>query len=172
MIDYVVKAPIGYGGKIGELVSMLEHVRATTLSELEGLQQEDLDHLTTDDSNSIGALLLHIASIEKVHQVISFEKRDFNKEELESWGSALALGDKGRHEIKGQPLDYYLEKLAEVRMDTLKQLKAKDEAWLFEENIWPNGVSYNNYYLWFHVFEDEISHRGQIRMLKRGLKQC
>ena len=33
--------------------------------------------------NSIGALLKHIAAIEKVHQLISFQDRDFTKEELE-----------------------------------------------------------------------------------------
>lgn len=34
------------------------------------------------------------------------------------------------------------------------------------ERKWPNGVAHNQYYLWFHVLEDEISHRGQIRMMK------
>ena len=171
MIDYVIKAQKGYADKIGELVSMLEHARAVTTWELGGLRQEDLDHLSARDSNSIGALLMHIAAIEKVHQVISFEKRDFTEEEMAKWGSAVDLGEDGRRDIQGQPLEYYLEELAEVRRDTLKGLKSKDEAWLFEENTWPNGVAFNNYYLWFHVLEDEISHRGQIRMLKRGLKK-
>lgn len=169
MIDYVIQARKGYANKIGELVSMLDHARAVTIWELGGLRQEDLDHLATRDSNSIGALLLHIASIEKVHQVISFEKRDFSAEESAQWSSGLELGHKGRRDIKEQPLEYYLEQLAEVRKETLKQFKSKDEAWLFEENTWPNGVAYNNYYLWFHVLEDEISHRGQIRMLKREM---
>lgn len=170
MIDYVIKAQKGYAEKIGELVSMLEHARAVTIWELGGLRQEDLDHLPSHDSNTIGALLLHIASIEKVHQVISFEKRDLNEEEQKKWSAALELGEKARNGIKGQPLEYYLEELAEVRRETLKGLKSKDEAWLFEENTWPNGVAFNNYYLWFHVLEDEISHRGQIRLLKRKLK--
>lgn len=170
MIDYVIKAHKGYAEKIGELVSMLEHARAVTIWELGGLRQEDLDHLPSHDSNTIGALLLHIASIEKVHQVISFEKRDLNEEEQKKWSAALELGEKARNGIKGQPLEYYLEELAEVRRETLKGLKSKDEAWLFEENTWRNGVAFNNYYLWFHVLEDEISHRGQIRLLKRKLK--
>lgn len=170
MIDYVIKASKGYPDKIGELVSMLEHARAVTLWEIGGLTQQQLDHLKTRHSNSIGALLLHIAAIEKVHQVISFEKRDFTEEEMAYWGSAVNLGDEGRRDIKDRPLEFYLEELAEIRKETLKQLKTKDEAWLFEENTWPNGVSYNNYYLWFHVLEDEISHRGQIRMLKREMK--
>lgn len=170
MIDYVIKSPKGYADKVGELVSMLEQARAVTLWEIGGLSQQNLDHLETPHSNSIGALLLHIAGMEKVHQVISFENRDFSREELEIWNSALELGDAGRKDIKEQPLEYYLEKLGEVRIETLRQLKSKDEVWLFEENAWPNGVSYNNYYLWFHVLEEEISHRGQIRLLKREIK--
>ncbi|WP_033543797.1 DinB family protein [Planococcus sp. CAU13] len=171
MIDYVIKSPKGYAGKVGELVSMLEHARAVTLWEIGGLRMDDLDHLQTRHSNSIGALLMHIAAIEKVHQVISFENRDLSEEEAGKWSSALSLGDEGRRNINERPLEYYLEELAEVRRETLKQLKTKDEAWLFEENTWPNGVAFNNYYLWFHVLEDEISHRGQIRMLKREMKK-
>ena len=34
------------------------------------------------------------------------------------------------------------------------------------EGRWENGIVYNQYYLWFHVLEDEISHRGQIRTIK------
>lgn len=171
MIDYVIKSPKGYAEKVGELVSMLEHARAVTIWEIGGLSQQDLDHLQTRSSNSIGALLMHIAAIEKVHQVISFEKRDFTEEEMAKWSAAVDLGEEGQKEIKGQPVEYYLEELAKVRKETLRQLKSKDEDWLFEENSWPNGVTYNNYYLWFHVLEDEISHRGQIRMLKREIKK-
>lgn len=171
MIDYVIKSPKGYADKVGELVSMLEHARAVTLWEVGGLGLDELDHLQTRRSNSIGALLMHIAAIEKVHQVVSFEKRDFTEEEKAQWSSAVELGNEGRREIKNQPLEYYYGVLAEVRRETLKHLKTKDEAWLFEENTWPNGVAFNNYYLWFHVLEDEISHRGQIRMMKRELKR-
>lgn len=123
--------------------------------------------MPSDSSNSIGSLLLHIASIEFVHQVISFEKRDLTKDEYLKWGTALELGDKAREVIKGHSIDYYLNKLSEVREETLTYLKSKKDCWLFEENKWDNGVSYNNYYLWFHVMEDEINHRGQIRTIKR-----
>jgi C-terminal processing protease CtpA/Prc len=31
------------------------------------------------------------------------------------------------------------------------------------------GSEGNNYFCWFHVFEDEINHRGQIRLLAKQL---
>lgn len=169
MIDYRIKAKENFSNKIGELVSMLEHTREVTLSEISELSRSDLDYLSDDSSNSIGSLLLHIAAIEFVHQVISFEKRDLGEEELEKWKASLELGDEARR-IQRHSLDYYLDELSQVRKKTLNYLEQKEDRWLFEENQWSNGISYNNYYLWYHVMEDEINHRGQIRTIKRLLK--
>lgn len=85
------------------------------------------------------------------------------------WGTALELGAKARAGIKDKSLDYYLKELVQIRENTLKQLKSKTDSWLYEENKWENGIPYNNYYLWFHVMEDEINHRGQIQTIKRLL---
>ncbi|GGH77237.1 putative damage-inducible protein DinB [Pullulanibacillus pueri] len=167
MIDYRIMTQEGYTENIGSLVSMLTHSRKVTLSEIADLTPYDLDFLSDEKGNTIGALLLHIAAIEAVHQVISFEKRDFTDEEYAKWGTALTLGEKARREIKGFSGNYYLSQLSEVRKKTLQILQTKTDEWLLEESYWPNGVAYNNYYLWFHVMEDEINHRGQIRTLKR-----
>ncbi|MGY0693707.1 DinB family protein [Virgibacillus sp. FSP13] len=169
MIDYRIRPKKNFPDKIGELVSMFEHTRDVTLNEISNLSQIDLDYLPNKSSNSIGSLLLHIASIEYVHQIISFEKRDLNERELLKWGTALELGEKARAGIKNNSLHYYLEELSQIREKTLTQLKSKKDDWLYEESKWGNGVSYNNYYLWFHVMEDEINHRGQIRSIKRLL---
>lgn len=168
-MEYIIKPISGYSEKIGELIFMLEHVRLQTLKDIEGLQPDQLDEAGQESGNSIGALLAHIAAIEKVHQLISFEGRDFTEAEFAEWGPALLLGEGARQGITGNPLDHYIEMLNDVRKATLQKLQEKDDAWLYEERSWPNGVQYNMYYLWFHVLEDEISHRGQIRVSKRQL---
>ncbi|KAA0546206.1 DUF664 domain-containing protein [Bacillus sp. BGMRC 2118] len=167
MIDYRIHNNGDYSPKIGELVSMIQHTRAVTLEDVKDLTEGELDYLVDSGSNSIGALLLHIASIEFVHQIISFENRDINELELKQWKSALELGEDARKTIDKKSVQYYINELSKVREKTLTQLKGKKDEWLFEERKWLNGVPYNNYYLWFHVFEDEINHRGQIRMIKR-----
>ena len=169
-MDYRIKEQTGYTPKIGELVSMLNYTRAVTLADVEGLSTEELDYLADGHSNSIGALLMHMSAIEFVHQVIAFENRDLPERELEQWIVPLELGDKARSEIRNQPLDYYLDALNKVRDKTLSLLESVDDSWLYEEGEYYNGVVYNKYYLWFHVVEDETSHRGQIRILKRMLK--
>ena len=170
MIDYRIIPRETFSEKIGELVSMLEHTREVTLSDVSDLSQSDLDYLPDGSSNSIGSLLLHIASIEFVHQIVSNENRDLTENEYMKWRTALELGAKARENVKKHSLDYYLNELHQVRKDTLILLKSKQDSWLAAEKKWGNGIPHNNYYLWFHVMEDEISHRGQIRTIKRLLK--
>ncbi|WP_064092984.1 DinB family protein [Rossellomorea aquimaris] len=171
MIDYRIKSIGDFTPKIGELVSMLTHTRAVTLEEVKDLSEEDLDYLVDESSNSIGSLLLHMASIEFVHGVISFEQRDLNEMELKKWKTALELGLEARKKINNNSIRFYLNELTKVREKTLSQLSGFNDEWLFEEKKWGNGVPYNHYYLWFHVFEDEMNHRGQIRTIKRILQK-
>lgn len=170
-MNYAIKPLEGFTEKIGELAFMLEHSRSVTLNDVKELQTSELDFIEEAGGNSIGALLAHIAAIEKVHQLISFEDRDFTEEEWQQWGAAIELGDEARSEFKGRTLIDYLTGLEKLRSATLDKLRAKEDSWLYEERYWPNGVPYNNYYLWFHVMEDEISHRGQIRAIKRRLRK-
>lgn len=169
MMNFQIKETTGYTPKIGELVSMLDYTRAVTLEDVKGLSTEQLDFLADEHSNSIGALILHMAAIEYIHQIIAFENRDLTQQELERWIVPFELGSKARSKICNQPLKYYLDELADVREKTLALMKGVEDDWLYEEGQYYNGVTYNKYYLWFHVVEDETSHRGQIRMLKRML---
>ncbi|TVP81710.1 MAG: DUF664 domain-containing protein [Alkalicoccus sp.] len=171
MLDFRIIQQEGYDEKIGELVSMLEYTRQMTLYETADLSRNELEYLQDESSNSIGALLLHMAAIEFVHQIISFEKRDLTKEEYEEWGPALELGEKGREKLKNYPPDYYFTMLEKVRKKTLALLRNKEDNWLYEEDSWDNGIPYNNHFLWFHGIEDETSHRGQIKTLKRKWEQ-
>ncbi|MDZ5471441.1 DinB family protein [Bacillus sp. 31A1R] len=170
MMDFRIIPIEGYDEKIGELVSMLDYSRAVLLDDIKSLTQEDLDFLPEGYSNTIGGLLMHIASIDFVHQVISFENRDLNDQELLEWGAALELGEQARDKYKNQPLSYYIEKLCTTRAQALARLKTMKDSWLSVEKKWDNGVAHNHYWLWYHVMEDEINHRGQIRILKRLLE--
>lgn len=165
--DFRVRPIEGFTPKIGELISMLDYTRAVTLDDIKDLNQVELDLLVDEESNSIGALLMHIASIEAVHQVVAFENRDFNETELLKWETPLWLGKKAQSEIKNHLLEYYIDELAKTREKTLSLFKSVDDHWLSEEKKWDNGIPHNNYWLWYHVMEDEINHRGQIRILKR-----
>ncbi|WLD95354.1 DinB family protein [Alkalihalobacillus sp. AL-G] len=142
---------------------MMNYARKTTLDAVHGLTIKELDHLHNKNANSIGALLLHIAAVEKGFQIEIFDGRNPNEQEYDEWGAAYGLGELGRKEIKDQPLTFYIDKLYEVRNRTLEEFRRRDDTWLHSERLWDNQPS-NNYFIWFHVIEDEINHRGQIRI--------
>jgi len=157
----------GFTPQIGRLVSMMNYVRHTTLSAVAGLGVGDLDYLYDLQSNSIGALLSHIAATEVGYQAATFYARDLNEEERQEWGAALDLGERARREIRGHELEYYLSRLEQVRAKTLAELARREDQWLEEHTSIGSGQRVNNYFKWFHVFGHELNHRGQIRWLRR-----
>jgi uncharacterized damage-inducible protein DinB len=157
----------GYTPTIGRLVAMLSYARDTTLHAVQGLTRAQLDHLHDAQSNSIGALLAHSAAVERVYQLLTFEERAPTAAEKDAWSAALELGDGGRRRIRGHDLQFYLDELRRTREATLAALATRDDAWL--ETPLRLAPALNAHWAWFHVAEDEINHRGQIRWLRARL---
>jgi uncharacterized damage-inducible protein DinB len=164
---YLIDDVPGFTPQIGRLVSMMTYVRHTTLSDAAGLTVEQLDYLHDGESNSIGALLSHIAAVETWYQAATFSGRELGAEEMREWGAALDLGPSARREIQSHDLDFYIGRLERVRATTLEELSRRDDEWLEQQATFWRGEPANNYFKWFHVFEDELNHRGQIRWLRK-----
>lgn len=156
----------GFTPQIGRLVSMMNYVRSTTLSAVAGLGVEELDYLHDSQSNSIGVLLSHIAAAEVGYQAVTFDGRGLDEAEKREWGAALDLGERARREIKGHALDYYVNRLEQVRVKTLAELGRRTDEWLEDWTSSSSGQRVNNHFKWFHVFGHEMNHRGQIRWLR------
>jgi uncharacterized damage-inducible protein DinB len=146
---------------------MLAYARSTTVAAVEGLTVEELDHLHDAESNSIGALLAHIAAEERSYQVMTFEDRPLSAEETSRWSAALKLGPDARRLLRERPLSHYLDELNSLRGVTLEGLAARDDEWL--DRAVASAPKINVHWAWFHAAEDEISHRGQIRWLRKRL---
>jgi uncharacterized damage-inducible protein DinB len=168
--NYLVKDIPGFTPHIGRLVSMMNYARTTTLHAVKDLSMEQLDFVPAGFGNSIGALLEHFAAVEFVYQIRTFENRWIKDEdpELAPWLAGLDLGERAK-EITGKPLTHYLEKLQTIRNTTLEKFRTLDDAWLDQEFKFNKVSNANNYWCWFHVFEDEINHRGQIRLIRKNL---
>jgi uncharacterized damage-inducible protein DinB len=164
---YRIEPLSGYTPTIGRLVAMLSYARQTTVRAVDGLTREQLDHLHDERSNSIGALLAHIAAVERGYQLVTFEEREPTAAENDAWSAALKLGDRARHEIRGHDPRFYLDELQRTREATLAALAARNDAWL--EAPLRIAPALNAHWAWFHVAEDEINHRGQIRWLRARL---
>ncbi len=169
---HIVGPKEGYTPHIGTMVSMLNWMRATILRPVMDLKVSELDYLVDDEANTIGAMLWHLASTERYYQIHTFEGRDWgdwDQKDTDDWGVASGLGDEARKGIKGNDLEFYLEKLNSVRENTLQELANRDDDWLMtiDEN-WFWGPT-NNYCKWFHVCEHESNHNGQFKFIKSRL---
>jgi uncharacterized damage-inducible protein DinB len=159
----------GYTPQIARLIGMMNYARMTTLQMVGGLTTEELDALPDPNGNSIGMLLEHFCAVEIGYQAITFDgNEDWEGVLGERWTPGGDLGALGREKIRGHGLRYYLQNLRDVRADTLERFKTRDDAWL-EEPVPFWGTTGNRYFAWFHVFEDEINHRGQIRLIYKTL---
>ncbi|MBK8551541.1 MAG: DUF664 domain-containing protein [Ignavibacteria bacterium] len=166
---YLVTDITGYTPNISRLICMMNYARYTTLGSVKGLTVEQLDYLHDKESNSIGALLYHIASTDFYFRILTFEERELTPEEDKKWEAASYLGEKGRELIKGNDLKFYVNILNEERNKVYELLKEKDDEWLEKKMQW-YGNTANFHHIWFHAFEDEINHRGQISWLRKRLK--
>jgi uncharacterized damage-inducible protein DinB len=168
MSPFLITDQEGFTPHLSRLVSMMNYARRTTLEMVRGLTVEELDFLPSADGNSIGILLEHFAAVEVAYQVSTFEERELNKAEIERWEAGLELGRLGREKLRGRDISYYLQTLQAVRDKTFEEFRRRNDDWLHQEfPFW--GQTGNNYFCWFHVFEDEINHRGQMRLIYKQL---
>jgi hypothetical protein len=162
----------GYTPQIGTLVSEMAFMRDQVLHSVKGMSQQDLDFLLDAKANRVGALLLHLAAVEKFYQLNTFDGIANGKMPeawKEKWAMPMELGDPARKEIVGKNLDYYVNILNETREETLAEFRKRDDAWLASvDKTWGWGPT-NNYCKWFHVTEHEANHNGQIKLLKSRL---
>jgi uncharacterized damage-inducible protein DinB len=160
---YVFQDLEGFTPHISRLVCMMDFARQETLESVRGLTQKQLDTLISPDGNTIAMLLAHIANLEHWWQSHTFEgNKTF-------WNNpASVLGEIGRQHIHSHKLDYYLDELKTVRQKTLEKFATYDDVWLHKTSpFFSHSKPMNNYFKWFHVLEDEINHRGQIRLMRR-----
>ena len=158
----VIKPKKGYSPQIGATVAMMEDLKQRVTKTVADLTVEETDFLLDSNANSIGALILHLAAVEKYYQVYTFENRGFTKEEKEFWEPAFDLGKSARSEINNQPIEYYLKIWDEVRKETLRLLKTKDDKW-FAAKVKDSNM--NNHWAWYHVMEHQANHMGQMRLI-------
>ncbi|MFC4453009.1 DinB family protein [Deinococcus sonorensis] len=159
----------GFTPQISVLVGMMHYARLTTREAVEGLSVQELDALPPGFSNSIGMLLAHMAATDRLYQAASFEGRScFEADDYAPYVGAMTFGWKGEP-VRGRTLDDLLAELDATRAETLRQLAEHDDDWLTTLLTAPGFDDMNQHWAWFHVMEDELSHRGQIRILRKAL---
>ncbi len=168
---YLIGPLEGYSPQIGTLLSTMTMMRTWLIDTVKGLSIEQLDYQIDEQSNSIGAMLWHLAATEKYYQLNTFDEMKWgtwDDEIKKEWDVASHLGEQAREIIKGHDAGFYIRKLNEVRAITEKEFAGRDDDWIMKSELFFENQPTNNYCKWFHVCEHESNHRGQIKfILKR-----
>jgi len=162
----IIASKKGYSPQIGATISMLEDLKNRVTRSVVHLNQKETDFLLDEQANRIGALILHLAATERYYQVYTFENRGFNSEEARKWEAALSLGKVAQEKFTNKPITYYINLWDNVRKETLRLLKTKDDSW-FSNKV--QGGSMNNHWAWYHVMEHQANHMGQIRLITKRI---
>lgn len=169
---YLIGPRKGYSTHVGTLLSMMTMMRAWVVDIVGDLTVEQLDFQIDEQSNSIGAMLLHLAATERYYQLNTFDEMKWgawSNEIKEEWNVAMSLGPEAREQVLGNTIDFYLEKLESVRAVTIKEFAKKDDAWIMKSEKFFGNQQTNNYCKWFHVCEHESNHLGQIKFVMKRM---
>ncbi len=169
---YLLGPQEGYSPHVGSLLSMMTMMREWVTYTVRDLTVEQLDYQLDDQSNSIGAMLLHLAATEKYYQLNTFDGMEWgswNDKIKNEWDVPMNLGEVARDQIVGHNIDYYLSKLEEVREETKKGFASRDDDWLMKSEPFFGDQPTNNYAKWFHVCEHESNHNGQMKFLVKRI---
>ena len=167
---YMIGPQEGFAPQIGALLSTMTMMRTWVVQGVKDLTTEQLDFQIDDKSNSIGAMLLHLAATERYYQLNTFNEMEWGSwddEIKKEWDIPMGMGAEGREKIKGNEISYYLDKLEEVREMTKIEFAKRDDAWIQKAEPFFENKPTNNYCKWFHVCEHESNHNGQIKFIKK-----
>lgn len=163
----------GFGPQIGRYVAQLTETREELLRYAKDLTPEQLSWYPTDDTESIGTQLLHVAAIEWswVFEEI-FQRPDTD---YDGWEEALPLR-LGLPQVQDKPLAYFTERLDKVRGEVLNALKGLTDddlprivATPVADGGEPPKEVYTIDWVLFHIVHHEAHHAGQIELLARLL---
>ena len=156
---------------IDYLLGILADARVTTLERIKDISTDELHWQYAKGWNTIGALLDHIVSLENYLSIEFLEKRSLTETEEELFLPALAMGNYLPSLITHQPIEFYLTKMETSRKSLIQKIKylhkADFQKLFYMPKPYNPETDYNLAWVFYHLAEDEIHHRGQISLIRK-----
>ncbi|MHA2071404.1 MAG: DinB family protein [Candidatus Thorarchaeota archaeon] len=153
--------------RVAFLFSMMDKTRSRLLRVVEDLPDDVLDYSPDlKRIETIGTLLLHIAAVEWSW---IFEDIDGEEMDYEKWKHAFALREENLPQLTKQGLQFYIDRLIEVRSEVFVRLRNLDDSNL-HTLVEVGNAEVSIEWILFHLLEHEAMHIGQISILKRLAK--
>jgi uncharacterized damage-inducible protein DinB len=155
------------GPRVAFLFSMMDRTRSRLLRVVEDFTDDEIDYSPDMERiETIGTLLLHIAAVEWSW---IFEDIDGEEMDYEKWKHAFALREEEVPQLTKQGLQFYKDRLIEVRSEVFVRLRNLDDSNL-HTLVEAGNAEVSIEWILFHLLEHEAMHIGQISILKRLAK--
>lgn len=160
--------PTSSNDAISYLLGILEDVRFVTLSRVKDLSIEELHWQYKKDWNSIGAILAHIISCENIFRIKYLENRELTTEEIDKYTPGLKMGKFLPLLITEQLIEDYIFQMRNSRAKFINQIEKinKIDFCMKREGKNPD-TGFNLAWIFHHLAEDEVHHRGQISIIRK-----
>ena len=164
MLSYNVKEPIHYSPVFDVLIYNMIQIRLNTFFLVGRLSTSQLDYSNEYYTNSIGSLFLHINFLQFEFLITHLEKRFMTNEEIVRYTPAFQE-NLVKKMIKNHPINYYTGLMLETRDLIIKHFMKKDDDWLLNDKKGKDNI----YSIYRHLLDDELSHQGQIKLIKKQI---
>jgi uncharacterized damage-inducible protein DinB len=156
--------PIADAREVGRWLAAMQDARRDTLGELEGVSDDMVDRRVTDELNTIGTLLYHIALVEAdwlLDEILG--ERSAWPSDLLPFGARDAKGV--LTEVRGETLAEHVARLTGVREILLARLRPLPAA---DFHVLRTRESYDVSPAWVlhHLLQHEAEHRAHIAWLR------
>ena len=168
-LDYTLPALEGCDPTIGPVLAAFQDARARTLKTLATLPPGALDSQPAAGHNTIGTLLYHVALVEAswvYEDVLGLTEYPPDVLALFPYDSRDEQGL--LYALQGEPLDYYLDRLAAVRERAIEVYRGMTvDDFRRPRYVTVEDGAYNVTPEWalYHLMQHEAEHRGQIQSL-------
>lgn len=166
---FIVEPLAGYPGQIAEALWQMEDTRTRTLEQLGPIDPRMVDVAPTGSTNTIGALLYHIAAIELDWLYTEILESDDYPPDIAALFPDDVRDDEGALvRAAGEPIESHLGRLAVVRSHFLQKMQDIGHA---EFTRVRSLESYDVTPAWaiHHLCQHEAEHRGQMTELATRL---
>lgn len=161
----------GFAKEIGFFLSSLEKIRKEWREAAKNLSKEELAYKILPDVQPIGTIIIHIAEVEYfwIQQIVG--GKEFTAEIESLMHHDLWFKDFAAHDLDINYCLEVVEKIHQMTQETLSKLTDDDLEKLFIRKYDDHEKHYTLRYIFTHLLDHEGTHKGQILMIKRLLKE-
>ena len=166
-----LELPPNFSREIGLFLGGLKKVRKEWRDVVEGLTKKELARRIFPEVQPIGTLILHIAEAEYfwIQTIVRGQEMTEEIKNLLHWD--LWFGDFASKDLDVRYCINAVEKIHELTPQALARFSDDDVKKTFVRRRENSESHYTLRWIFVHLIEHEATHKGQIMMLKRLLRE-